>query len=217
MNGNLYTEELIARYPALSVVTGEIKAVYDLLHECFAAGGKLLVAGNGGSCADAEHIAGELMKGFVLGRHLAKDEKSALTRAHARGSEIAAKLQRGLPTIALNAGGALGTAFSNDVCGGADHVFAQQVFVLGREGDIFLGISTSGNSANIVNAAIAAKARGMRVAALTGANGGELATIADAAVKAPATECYKVQEYHLPIYHCLCLMLESAFFGEKEE
>ena len=208
-------KNLIERYPVLEDFSRDIIRAYDVLCTAFSAGNKLLIAGNGGSCADADHISGELMKGFVLKRQLTEDEKSAFYMVGTEGADIASHLQRGLPAIALSSGGALGTAFANDIPNGAEHVFAQQVFVLGKRGDIFLGISTSGNSKNIINAAITAKAFGLSVISLTGKDGGRLAGIADVAIKAPESECYKVQELHLPIYHALCLMIEDKFFGGK--
>ena len=208
-------KNLIERYPVLEDFSRDIIRAYDVLCAAFSAGNKLLIAGNGGSCADADHISGELMKGFVLKRQLTEDEKSAFYMVGTEGADIASHLQRGLPAIALSSGGALGTAFANDIPNGAEYVFAQQVFVLGKRGDIFLGISTSGNSKNIINAAITAKAFGLSVISLTGKDGGRLAGIADVAIKAPESECYKVQELHLPIYHALCLMLEDKFFGGR--
>lgn len=206
-------EELVSRFPELGTAAGDIQKAYETLSDCFAAGGKLLCAGNGGSCADAGHIVGELMKGFELPRPLTEEQTLSLTRAHARGRAVAAHLQRGLPALALTAGGALGTAFANDVESGAEYVFAQQVFALGRKGDVFLGISTSGNSANVLNAAVAAKAVGMTTIGLTGRSGGELADLSDVCIKVPADGSRAVQEYHLPVYHTLCLMLERRFFG----
>ena len=206
-------EELVSRFPELGTAAGDIQKAYETLSDCFAAGGKLLCAGNGGSCADAGHIVGELMKGFQLPRPLTEEQTLSLTRAHARGRAVAAHLQRSLPALALTAGGALGTAFANDVESGAEYVFAQQVFALGRKGDVFLGISTSGNSANVLNAAVAAKAVGMTTIGLTGRSGGELAGLSDICIKVPADGSRTVQEYHLPVYHTLCIMLESRFFG----
>ena len=206
-------EELVSRFPELGTAAGDIQKAYETLSDCFAAGGKLLCAGNGGSCADAGHIVGELMKGFELPRPLTEEQTLSLTRAHARGRAVAAHLQRGLPALALTAGGALGTAFANDVESGAEYVFAQQVFALGRKGDVFLGISTSGNSANVLNAAVAAKAVGMTTIGLTGRSGGELAGLSDICIKVPADGSRTVQEYHLPVYHTLCIMLERRFFG----
>ncbi len=213
MNNNERLNALIMRYKELGTCREQIAAAYRALETTFASGGKLLVAGNGGSNADADHIVGELMKGFALKRALDKECALSLTRAHARGVEIAGKLQGGLPAISLGAQMAFVSAFTNDVKDGEDFAYAQQVWTYGRSGDAFLGISTSGRSVNVINAAIAARARGMTTIALTGAKGRELADICDVAVKVPAEETYLVQELHLPVYHCLCLMLEDRFFG----
>lgn len=205
---------LIQRYPSLSVCREEIGEAFLLLGQCFAGGNKLLVAGNGGSCADAEHIAGELMKGFKLPRACSSRFAAKLASADAaRGPLLAERLQGGLPTIALSNHQSLNTAYINDVADGGLLMYAQQVYGYGREGDVFLGISTSGNSKNVMYAAVVARAKGMKVIGLTGATGGELAAFADVAIKAPETETYRIQELHLPIYHCLCLMLEEKFFG----
>lgn len=209
-----HLENLIERYPSLSACREEIRETYLILEQCFAAGNKLLVAGNGGSCADAEHIAGELMKGFKLPRACLPQFAERLKAADAvRGPILAERLQGGLPTIALSNHQGLNTAYINDVADGGLLMYAQQVYGYGREGDVFLGISTSGNSKNVMYAAVVARAKGMKVIGLTGAKGGALAEAADVAIKAPETETYKIQELHLPIYHCLCLMLEERFFG----
>lgn len=205
---------LVQRYPALIECKTAVISAYDVLEKCFAGGGKLLVAGNGGSCADAEHIVGELMKGFKLPRKLPADFAAKLAAVDAeRGAELAEKLQGGLPAIALDGHQGLNTAFINDVEGGGLLVYAQQVNGYGREGDVFLGISTSGNSKNIMYATVVARAKGMKVIGLTGAKGGELAAVADVAIKVPSVETYMIQELHLPVYHTLCLMLEERFFG----
>ena len=212
----LNIEGLVKRYPALSACADDIAAAFGILEECFASGRKLLVAGNGGSCADAQHIVGEMMKGFKLHRKCTPDFAEKLCSADAvRGAALAQKLQRALPAIALSEQQALNTAFINDVQGGGEYAFAQQLIGLGRVGDVFWGISTSGNSSNVMNAAVAAKASGMKVIGLTGEKGGALAAISDVSIKVPASETYVVQEYHLPVYHCLCLMLEEYFFGER--
>ena len=203
---------LLERYPVLKTIENEIYCAYTALRDCYEAGGKLLIAGNGGSCADAEHIVGELMKGFVLPRPM--DEKTAayVNLFDAKlGPALADKLQQGLPAIALSSHQALNTAFSNDV--DAELMYAQQLYVIGQTGDIFLGISTSGNSKNVRYAAITAKAKGMKVIALTGKTGGALAELADINLIMPCKETYQIQELHLPVYHCLCLMLEEYFFG----
>ena len=206
-------DELIKRYPILERVREDIEAVYGILERCYENGGKLLIAGNGGSAADAEHIVGELMKGFVKRRPVTEEIKEALEKADpVRGKELSEKLQGGLPAIALVDHAALSTAFANDVDGMLS--YAQQVNGYGKPGDVFLGISTSGNAENVMYAAVTAKAKGMQVVGLTGKDGGKLAGIADAAVIVPEMETYKIQELHLPVYHALCLMLEHRFYEE---
>lgn len=205
---------LIRRYPVLSVCREDIAKAYDILETCFAGGNKLLVAGNGGSCADAEHIVGELMKGFKLPRRSAEEFADKLRAVDpVRGEELAEKLQGGLPAIALSGHQGLNTAYINDVENGGLLMYAQQVNGYGKAGDVFLGISTSGNSKNVMYAAVVARAKGMKVLGLTGSKGGQLAEIADVAIKVPETETYMIQELHLPVYHALCLMLEEKFFG----
>ena len=206
-------DELIKRYPILERVLEDIEAVYGILERCYENGGKLLIAGNGGSAADAEHIVGELMKGFVKRRPVTEEMKEALEKADpVRGKELSEKLQGGLPAIALVDHAALSTAFANDVDGMLS--YAQQVNGYGKPGDVFLGISTSGNAENVMYAAVTAKAKGMQVVGLTGKDGGKLAGIADAAVIVPEMETYKIQELHLPVYHALCLMLEHRFYEQ---
>lgn len=180
-----------------------------------------MIAGNGGSCADAEHIVGELMKGFVKRRRVSKEEQALLEQAGMQisqdsqleenlGTELAECLQGGLPAIALTGHNGLSTAFLNDVNG--EMIYAQQLWGYARPEDVFLGISTSGNSKNILYALAAARAKGLKTVALTGRDGGKLAKSADAAIIVPEQETYKIQELHLPIYHALCLMLEEHFF-----
>ncbi len=206
-----YLQELTERYPALKGLEEEIRAAYLVIKESFEAGGKLLVAGNGGSCADAEHIVGELMKSFVKPRPLPEALKEALIREEpGLGGALSEKLQGGLPAIALNSHPGLTSAFLNDVDG--EMAYAQQVLGYGKKGDVFLGITTSGNAKNIRYAAVTARAMGLRVVGLTGRGGGALAALCDAAVIAPEKETYRIQELHLPIYHALCLMLEETFF-----
>jgi D-sedoheptulose 7-phosphate isomerase len=207
-----HIQQLIRRYPKLDSTGDVITAAYRILETSFEAGGKLLIAGNGGSAADADHIVGELMKGFVKARPL---PASFLSRLEEISPDCVAligpRLQQGLPAITLSAHTALATAYLNDV--GADTLYAQQVYGYGNEGDVFLGISTSGNSKNILYAALTAKAKNMKTIALTGGTGGALAKIANAAIIVPETETYKIQELHLPVYHTLCLMLEEHFFS----
>lgn len=207
---------LIKRYPALDCIKQDIIDGYMIMEECYLHGGKLLVAGNGGSATDSEHIAGELMKRFKTPRPVSKEFADKLIAVDSvRGPELAKNLECGLMAIPLVAHEALSTAYINDVDGLG--VFAQQLFGFGRPGDVFLGISTSGNSKNVMSATVVARALGMKVIGLTGAKGGELAVVADVCVKAPETETYMIQEYHLPIYHCWCLMLEDKFFGKIRE
>lgn len=205
---------LTERYPVLSVCAKDIESSFGLLRKCFESGGKLLIAGNGGSCADSAHIVGELMKGFKLKRGCPEDFALKLKEIGGdTGGEIAEKLQGALPAVNLCEHSALNTAYTNDVSGGGLLTFAQQVYGYGRAGDVFLGITTSGNSANILNAAIVAKAAGLGVIALTGEGGGKMAAFADVSIRVPEKETYMIQELHLPVYHALCLMLEDAFFA----
>ena len=204
---------LIKRYPELLSCRQEIMNAYLLMEECYENGGKLLIAGNGGSAADSEHIAGELMKKFKLPRPVEEDfAQRLLSIDPKRGAKLAKTLERGLPAIALVAHEALSTAYINDV--GGEGVFAQQLLGFGRKGDVFLGISTSGNSENVMAAAVVARALGIKVVGLTGAEGGALAPVSDVAVKVPETDTYMIQELHLPVYHCWCMMLEDKFFGK---
>ena len=203
---------LFERHPLLGVCKNDIQAAFDILSETYHLGGKLLVAGNGGSAADSEHIVGELMKGFKKQRRLSEEARAALLAVDERkGTVLSAHLQGALPAIVLDGHSALSTAYMNDceplLC------FAQQVNGFGQAGDVFMGISTSGNSQNILYAAIVAKAKNMKVIGLTGFNDSELSTLADICIQVPETETYKVQELHLPVYHCLCLMLEEEFFN----
>jgi D-sedoheptulose 7-phosphate isomerase len=205
---------LIERYPILAECKEDIISAYYILEECYKTGHKLLIAGNGGSCADSEHIVGELMKGFKLPRKCSTEFAEKLVSVDGvRGAELAERLQGGLPAIALDGHQGLNTAYINDVQNGGLLTYAQQVYGYGKEGDVFLGISTSGNSKNVMNATVVARASGLKVIGLTGKKGGELATVADVAIKVPETETYMIQELHLPVYHTLCLMLEERFFG----
>ncbi|MFQ9193295.1 MAG: SIS domain-containing protein [Candidatus Gastranaerophilaceae bacterium] len=205
---------LLVRYPVLTKVKEDIINAYLVMEECYLNEGKLLVAGNGGSAADSEHITGELMKRFKIPRPVNEEFANKLIAIDpVRGKELAHNLERSLMAIPLVTHEALSTAYINDVDGLG--VFAQQLFGFGKSGDVFLGISTSGNSKNIILAAIVAKAMGIKVVGLTGAGGGELAEISDVVIKVPETETYMIQELHLPVYHCLCLMLEDKFFGER--
>lgn len=203
---------LIERYPVLDACREAIINAYLMLEDAYKSEHKLLIAGNGGSAADSEHIAGELMKSFKIKRKVPSEFADELKSVDSvRGTALSEQLEAGLPAIPLVAHEAVSTAFINDVDGYG--VFAQQLYCLGKKGDVFLGISTSGNSRNVMNAAVVARAMGIGIVALTGADGGELGIFSDVAIKVPEIETYMVQELHLPIYHCLCLMLEECFWG----
>lgn len=205
-------ELLMSRYPQLVCIEKELLSAYRVLIKCYENDNKLLIAGNGGSAADCEHIAGELMKRFKLPRPVPTSLADKLQAIDPlRGARLAENLEQGLTAIPLVSHEALTTAYINDVDGLG--VFAQQLYGFGKSGDVFLGISTSGNSKNIINAAVVAKAMDITVVGLTGAAGGELARIADIAIKVPEDETYRIQELHLPVYHCLCGMIEEYFFG----
>lgn len=206
-------DELFVRYPVLETNREAILKAYEVLEACYQKGGKLLVAGNGGSCADAEHIVGELMKGFKKRRPLSDELQKCLALEDSEhGANLACSLQKSLRAIALDGHPGLSTAFANDV--DADMIFAQQVCGYGDRGDVFLGISTSGNSQNVDYAVTVAKVKGLSVIGLTGKDGGKLGKRADVAIIVPEPETFKIQELHLPIYHALCLMLEEGFFDE---
>ena len=208
-------EELFLRYPELRACEADIDSALALMTETYKNGGKLLICGNGGSCSDAQHIVGELMKGFLLKRPMTEAQKKAF--ADALGEEdaenFASRLQRGLPAISLDAQGALFTAYANDA--DADYVYAQAVFGYGKPEDLLIGISTSGNSKNVVLAMKAAKALGLRGISLTGAKESKLSALSDVTVRVPDTETFKIQELHLPVYHYLCAAIEEKFFGEE--
>ncbi|MEF2675197.1 MAG: SIS domain-containing protein [Eubacteriales bacterium] len=205
---------LIERYPILADCRQSIIDAYLIMEETYEHDGKMLIAGNGGSAADSEHIVGELMKRFKTPRPVTPEMAEKLkTIDPVRGENLAKNLERGLMAIPLVAHEALSTAYINDVDGLG--VFAQQLFGFGRPGDVFLGISTSGNSKNVMSATVVARALGIKVIGLTGAKGGELAQVSDVVVRVPETETYMIQELHLPVYHCWCLMLEDKFFGKE--
>lgn len=208
-------DDLMERYPALITCKASILVSAEQITACYRNGGKLLVCGNGGSAADADHIVGELMKGFLLRRPVGEAFRNAYrTLFPGQEEDFCARLQGALPAISLCAHSALMTAYANDVAD--DMIYAQQVLGYGCKGDLLVAISTSGNSANIVNAVKAAKALGVVTIALTGAGGGALKSLCDVAVTVPDTETYRIQEYHLPVYHALCAIAEQEFFGENE-
>lgn len=208
-----HIDELCIRYPVLSVCKNDIEKAAEALIESFENGGKLLVAGNGGSCADSDHISGELLKSFVKKRRPSVELIDSIRKINPEtGDYLEDKLQGSLPVIALANNTALMTASLNDVDGNV--MFAQQVNGYGKEGDVFLGISTSGNSKDIVYPTVVAKAKGLMTVALTGKDGGKLKGIADICIVVPEKETFKIQELHLPVYHALCLEIEEYFWRE---
>lgn len=207
-----HLNRLIERYPVLEAISEDIFKAYEITAESYRNNGKLLACGNGGSAADSDHIVGELMKGFMKKRLISKEEHEIIksTAGDEKGRYIADHLQGALPAIALTQHAALSTAFLNDVA--PDMIFAQQVYGYGVKGDVLIGLSTSGNSGNVVNAVMVAKAKGLKTIGLTGQGGGKLAELCDVAIKVPAAITPDIQELHLPIYHTLCCMLEEEFF-----
>lgn len=208
-----YIRQLVERYPVLSVNEKDIRQVCEVIINCYEQGGKLLICGNGGSCADAEHIAGELMKGFLKKRPLSDEQKKEMISAVPELENVGLeKLQQGLPVFTLNSGAALTTAFANDC--DPDLIYAQQVLSMGKKGDVFLGISTSGNAKNVCSAAAVAKSMGITTAALTGRDGGKLRTLCDVSIVVNENETFMIQELHLPVYHAICATVEEHFFKE---
>lgn len=207
--------ELFDRYPALRVCENSIAEAFDLLNTAAKNGGTVFTCGNGGSCADSEHIVGELIKSFKRTRRISPALEEGLKQFGAAGQELADTLEGGIRAVALTSHPALTTAYANDRCPSA--VFAQQLSVLASPGDCLIAVSTSGNSENCVLAAMAAKALGIKVICLTGENESRLSGISDAAIRVPAQKTYQIQEYHLPVYHALCAMLETEIFAGSEE
>ena len=205
--------KLLERYPALAGCKNDIESALCAIERVYVSGGKLLLCGNGGSCADCEHISGELMKGFLKKRPLTDEKKREMRENCPEIDEaVLCSLQDALPAIPLTSLSALNTAFCNDVDPAL--IYAQSVLALGKRGDALIAMSTSGNSKNVVEAAKVAKALGLCVIALTGESGGKLKSIADVCICAPECETYKIQELHLPIYHSLCAEIENRFFSE---
>lgn len=202
--------ELIQRYPALAAAKEDVFAAFETLKTCYEKGGRVYLCGNGGSAADCEHIVGELVKSFKKKRPIANALSANLKGEGELGEELIKDLEGGLPAISLCGHTPLTLAFLNDK--NPMLTFAQQLSVMGKAGDVLLTLSTSGNSKNCVYAAIVARALQMKTVFLGGGTGGKLKELADVSVIAPERETYKVQEYHLPIYHCLCAMLEEEFF-----
>lgn len=210
-------ETLLQNHPALTACQDTIESARDLLIDTYREGGKLLLCGNGGSAADCDHIAGELLKGFLSHRPLSEENCLAMAESLPDGEAdpdlylLAGQLQGGLPAVSLPAQTAALTAVCNDTDPAL--IFAQLTWALGQSGDTLICLSTSGNSRNVVLAAKAAKTKGLRVLALTGENDSKLSELSDVTVRVPATDTYRVQEYHLPVYHYLCAAVEEAFFG----
>ncbi len=211
----LKLNKLIDNYPALVDCAADIEKAYAAIKNCIKSGNKILVCGNGGSASDAEHIVGELMKGFLFKRELKQNQINRFIKTFPEeGAFIASNLQGAIPAISLANSISLSTAILNDM--DADFLFAQQVFGLGVKGDVLIGISTSGNSKNVLNAVKVAKTKGLATIGLTGGGGGALSRLSDHSVCAPGNSTHEIQEYHLPIYHCLCAMLEECFFAENQ-
>ncbi len=207
--------ELIERYPALEICRNDLNLAVEKICKSFRAGNKLLICGNGGSASDSLHIVGELMKGFILPRKIEDFNKNFVEDAEKLFPDdidyFKKNLQCALPAISLVSESALNTAVAND--NAADLIFAQQVLGLGKRGDILFAISTSGNSANVLYATKVAKVLGLEIISLTGKSGSKLKNISDVTICAPATETFKIQELHLPIYHAICIAVENEFFG----
>ena len=205
-------EKLIKRYPALKICRQTITETLDAMIDVYNKGGKLLFCGNGGSCADCDHIVGELMKGFLSMREADGNIKNALITAFPEdGEDIGNKLQRGIPAISLSAHTGVLTAFANDV--DADLIYAQMVYGYGKSGDMVIGLSTSGNSKNVIKALKVAKAMGLKTVGLTGEKPCRMDDVCDIVIHVPETETYKIQEYHLPVYHYICAEMEKRIFG----
>ena len=226
MEKELYTNELIelnaeqekifgafcADNPALQPLEEAVLGALNLLRDTYDEGGKVLICGNGGSAADAEHIVGELMKGFLKRRPLDEVERAMLYDTPEMPEGFADKLQGALPAVALNVHSALLSAYVNDV--DADMIYAQQVWGMGEGGDLLIALSTSGNSGNVVNAVHCARAKGIRTLGITGSKDSKLSQLCDVCIKTPSTETYRIQEYTLPIYHALCALIEAEYFDK---
>ena len=213
MGNSIFLNQMTVRYPQLLPLVNEIRKAAECLIACYQKGGKVLVCGNGGSCSDSDHIVGELMKGFEQKRQIGEIlKKNLFSYGGDRGKYLSEKLQQGLPAISLTVHNALLTSTANDI--DADLVFAQQVVGYGNSGDVLVGISSSGNSQNVIDAIITAKAKGLIVIGLTGETGGKMKTSCDILINVPGLRTDYVQELQLPVYHTICLMVEDFFFGK---
>ena len=211
-------ERLLLRYPQLKLVEAQIWDAYHLLETCYENGNRVYVCGNGGSASDCEHIVGELMKSFRLARPLPDEEKAKWLAGQEEDTayqKLVSYLQQGLPAISLVSQHALMTAISNDI--GSEYIFAQQLYAYAKPGDVLFGISTSGNSDNVVMAVLTAKAMGVKTLILSGHSGGKLVELADVCICCPADKTEEIQELHLPVYHTLCAMLECRFWKGRNE
>ena len=203
-------EELFERYPVLEGIKTNVLNMFEIVNETYQIGGTLYCAGNGGSSSDSEHIVGELLKSFKKERGVDENIASSLLNYGEDGAYLLSKLEGSLPAVSLISQTGIITAFANDKSW--DTAVAQQLYGLGKSGDCLLVLSTSGNSKNCVYAVLLAKAKGIKTVAFTGEGGGRLKEICDECICVPERETYKVQELHLPIYHCFCAMLEEEFF-----
>ena len=205
-------DELVSRYPSLSLLREPIVQAVETLDHSVRNGGKILICGNGGSASDSDHIVGELVKSFTLPRLISAEHRALLEKSGVADWEaIGHRLQQGIPAIGLTVHSALSTAVANDIS--AEMIFAQQTYVYGRPGDILIGLSTSGNSKNVVTALKVGRAFGLKTIGLTGSKPSQMDALCDVILKAPAEETFKIQEFHLPIYHTLCIMIEREQFS----
>ncbi len=213
-----HIDEVLRRCPVLEGLAGEMTRAVEAICACHRAGGKVLVCGNGGSASDSEHIVGELAKGFVLRRAIPREHAGCLhdgrDGTEEERHELIEKLQGGVAAISLTGHPALASAIDNDT--GRQMVFAQQVYVYGRPGDLLIGLSTSGNAGNVVRALTVARAFGLTTVGFTGSRPARMDALCDIRLKVPSEETHKVQELHLPVYHTLCLMVEQELFGKEE-
>lgn len=213
-NVEAHAERMFKRFPELERLSAEFHQAYSILETSFFNDGTLFVCGNGGSASDGDHIVGELMKGFALKRPVTEEVQKSFDKALGpEAKDFASKLQMGLRAMSLNVHPAITSAFNNDV--DPEMTYAQQLFVAGRPGDVYVGISTSGNSKNVLNGFKVAKARGLKSVLFTGERGGVCESYADCCLRAPSKETFVIQEYHLPMYHTLCLMIEERFYGVR--